>query len=110
MNRKLGVLNKPVRGPFLSGLSVKGGNTGQAVTDHGRDANEGICAFVEGRLIERSPQHRTFIRTLGWIERGFITSYWSYRMSHNQFGQWQKNERMLAGLQAAPAPLPAAVR
>jgi len=68
----------------------------------GRSAlNNGICALVEGRLIERSPQHRTFIRTLGWIERGFITSYWSYRMSHNQFGQWRENERMLSGL---PAP------
>jgi len=72
----------------------------------GRSAlNNGICAFVEGRLIERSPQHRTFIRTLGWIERGFITSYWSYRMSHNQFGQWRENERMLSGL---PAPTAAA--
>ena len=72
----------------------------------GRSAlNNGICALVEGRLIERSPQHRTFIRTLGWIERGLITSYWAYRMSHNQFGQWQKNESMLAGL---PAPAAAA--
>jgi hypothetical protein len=72
----------------------------------GRSAlNNGICAFVERRLIERSPQHRTFIRTLGWIERGFITSYWAYRMSHNQFGQWQKNESMLSAL---PAPTAAA--
>ena len=63
----------------------------------GRSAlNNGICALVERRLIERSPQRRTLIRTLGWIERGAITSYWAYRMSHNQFGQWQKNERMLA--------------
>ena len=70
----------------------------------GRSAlNNGICALVERRLIERSPQRRTFIRTLGWIERGAITSYWAYRMSHNQFEQWQKNERMLAGL---PAPMP----
>ena len=77
----------------------------------GRSAlNNGICAFVEGRLIERNPQQRKLIRTLGWVERGFITSYWAYRMSHNQFGQWQKNERMLASLQAAPAPLPAGVR
>jgi hypothetical protein len=65
----------------------------------GRSAlNNGVCALVEGRLIERSPQHRTFIRTLGWIERGFITSYWAFRMSHNQFGQWRENERMLSAL------------
>jgi len=72
----------------------------------GRSAlNNGICALVERRLIERTPQRRTLIRTLGWIERGAITSYWAYRMSHNQFGQWQKNESMLAGL---PAPAAAA--
>ena len=76
----------------------------------GRSAlNNGICALVEGRLIERSPQHRTFIRTLGWIERGFITSYWAYRMSHNQFGQWQKNESMLAGLPTPTASASPAV-
>jgi hypothetical protein len=68
----------------------------------GRSAlNNGICALVEGRLIERSPHRRKLIRTLGWVERGFITSYWAYRMSHNQFGQWRTNERMLAAL---PAP------
>lgn len=76
----------------------------------GRSAlNNGICALVEGRLIERSPQHRTFIRTLGWVERGFITSYWAYRMSHNQFGQWQKNESMLSALPAPTASASPAV-
>ena len=76
----------------------------------GRSAlNNGICALVERRLIERAPQRRTLIRTLGWIERGFITSYWAYRMSHNQFGQWQKNERMLAGLPTPTASASPAV-
>ena len=74
----------------------------------GRSAlNNGICALVERRLIEKNPQHRKLIRTLGWIERGFATAYWSYRLTHNQYGQWRDNQRMLAGLQAAPAPLAA---
>lgn len=74
----------------------------------GRSAlNNGICALVERRLIERAPQHRKLIRTLGWIERGFVTAYWSYRLTHNQLGQWRDNERVLAGLRAA-APSAAA--
>ena len=65
----------------------------------GRSAlNNGICALVERRLIERAPHRRKLIRTLGWIERGFVTAYWSYRLTHNQVGQWRDNERVLAGL------------
>jgi hypothetical protein len=76
----------------------------------GRSAlNNGICALVERQLIERAPQRRKLIRTLGWIERGFITSYWAYRMSHNQFGQWRTNERMLADLGPPTASSTAAV-
>lgn len=69
----------------------------------GRSAlNNGICALIERRLIERAPHRRKLIRTLGWIERGFVTAYWSYRLTHNQVGQWRDNERVLAGLRAAP--------
>jgi hypothetical protein len=75
----------------------------------GRSAlNNGICAIVERRLIEKAPHHRKLIRTLGWIERGFATAYWSYRLTHNQVHQWRDNERVLAGLRSAPsAPLAA---
>ena len=70
----------------------------------GRSAlNNGLCALVERRLIERAPQRRKLIRTLGWIERGLVTTYWSYRLTHNQVGQWRDNERVLAGLQTPPA-------
>lgn len=76
----------------------------------GRSAlNNGICALVERRLIERAPHRRKLIRTLGWIERGFVTAYWSYRLTHNQVGQWRDNERVLAGLQTPPAASLAAV-
>ena len=76
----------------------------------GRSAlNNGICALVERRLIERAPHRRKLIRTLGWIERGFVTAYWSYRLTHNQVNQWRDNERVLRTLQtpvAAPAAVP----
>ena len=71
--------------------------------------NNGICALVERRLIERAPQRRKLIRTLGWIERGLVTTYWSYRLTHNQVGQWRDNERVLAGLQTRTATPAAAV-
>jgi hypothetical protein len=76
----------------------------------GRSAlNNGICALVERRLIDKAPQHRKLIRTLGWVERGFATAYWSYRLTHNQVGQWRDNERVLAGLQTPTASSAAAV-
>ncbi len=70
--------------------------------------NNGICALVERRLIDRAPHRRKLIRTLGWIERGFATAYWSYRLTHNQIGQWADNERVLAGLPPVVATAPVA--
>jgi hypothetical protein len=64
--------------------------------------NNAACAIVERRLIERYPHRRKLIRTLGWIERSLVTSYWSYRLTHNQVRQWQDNERTL-GILGAPA-------
>ena len=69
----------------------------------GRSAlNNGISALVERRLIEKAPHRRKLIRTLGWIERGFVGAYWSYRLTHNQVRQWRDNERILAGLPGVP--------
>jgi hypothetical protein len=67
--------------------------------------NNGICAIVERRLIEKAPHRRKLIRTLGWIERGLVTAYWSYRLTHNQVSQWRDNQRVLAGLESPTAPL-----
>lgn len=76
----------------------------------GRSAlNNGICALIERRLIEKAPHRRKLIRTLGWIERGFATAYWSYRLTHNQVHQWRDNERVLAGL-PSPTSAPLAAR
>jgi hypothetical protein len=66
--------------------------------------NNGICAIVEHKMIERAPHRRKLIRTLGWIERSLVTSYWTYRLTHNQVAQWRDNERVLAGLRAAGPP------
>jgi hypothetical protein len=63
--------------------------------------NNAACAIVERRLIERAPEHRKLIRTLGWIERGVITAYWSNHLAHNQAMQWRDNERVLGQLRAA---------
>ena len=76
----------------------------------GRSAlNNGITAIVERRLIEKAPHRRRLIRTLGWIERGFVTAYWSYRLTHNQVSQWRDNERVLVGLGPVPSPPLAAI-
>jgi hypothetical protein len=66
--------------------------------------NNAACAIVERRLIERYPHRRKLIRTLGWIERTFVASYWSYRLTHNQVRQWQDNERTLGILRGQPVP------
>ncbi|HSK11121.1 MAG TPA: hypothetical protein VK911_16180 [Vicinamibacterales bacterium] len=48
---------------------------------------------IEALLIRRYPQHRTLLRTLGWIERTGVASYWAYRLSARHFRQWRENER-----------------
>jgi hypothetical protein len=49
--------------------------------------------LVEHLLLPRYPKHRKLIRTLGWIERSAVASYWTYRLSAGHFRQWQENER-----------------
>lgn len=48
---------------------------------------------IERLLIPRYPNHRKLLRTLGWIERSAMASYWSYRVSAGHLRQWQENER-----------------
>jgi hypothetical protein len=59
-------------------------------------------AIVERQLIDRYPHTRKLIRALGWIERGLMIGYLSYRLTHNQIGQWQDNQRTLAALRQQP--------
>jgi hypothetical protein len=48
---------------------------------------------MERLLMPRYPNHRKLLRTIGWIERSAMASYWSYRLSAGHFRQWQENER-----------------
>ena len=48
---------------------------------------------VEHWLVPRYPNHRKLVRTLGWIERGAVASYLSYRMSAVHLSQWRDNEQ-----------------
>lgn len=49
---------------------------------------------IERLLMPRYPNHRKLLRTIGWIERSAMASYWSYRLSAGHLRQWQKNERL----------------
>jgi hypothetical protein len=72
--------------------------------------NNAACAVVERTLIDRNPEHRKLIRTLGWIERGFFSAYWSQKLAHNQAMQWRDNERVLADLRFRGVPKPAGLQ
>jgi hypothetical protein len=55
--------------------------------------NNVSARVMERLLTPRYPNHRKLVRTIGWIERSAIASYWSYRLSAGHFRQWQENER-----------------
>jgi hypothetical protein len=55
--------------------------------------NNASTRAMEGLLLPRYPTHRKIIRTIGWIERSVLASYWTYRQSAAHFRQWQYNER-----------------
>ena len=50
--------------------------------------------FIERALMERYPEHRKRIRTLGWIERTAFASYMSYYLSQAHYRQWRANEQL----------------
>ena len=45
----------------------------------------------ERALIEKHPEHRKLVRTLGWIEKNAFAAYLSYRLSAVHYRQWQQN-------------------
>lgn len=57
-------------------------------------ANNVTANLVERVLIKRFPERRKLLRTLGWIERIGVASYWSHRLSAAHFQQWQTNDRL----------------
>ena len=56
--------------------------------------NNASSRLVENLLIPRYPNHRTLLRTIGWIERSAMASYLTYRLSADHFRQWQKNGQL----------------
>jgi hypothetical protein len=56
-------------------------------------ANNFSSRLLERLLIRRLPGHSRLIRTLGWIERNAVASYWTYRLSARHVRQWRENER-----------------
>jgi hypothetical protein len=70
----------------------------QIVTDAIANMQLSLVNNVSERVMERLltpryPNHRSLLRTIGWIERSAMASYWSYRLSAAHFRQWQENER-----------------
>jgi hypothetical protein len=45
-------------------------------------------------LIERHPNHRKLVRTIGWIEKNAFAGFLSYHLSAVHYRQWQENERL----------------
>ncbi len=69
-------------------LAIFGGSVVNNVTDR----------LFEQYLMEKYPDHRKLVKTLGWIERVSFASYWSYRLSAAHWSQWQWNQRTAAQL------------
>ena len=49
---------------------------------------------MERVLIERYPEHRKLVRTLGWVQRIGLSSYLAYSLSIQHFRQTQLNEQL----------------
>src|SRR5262245_27700031 len=50
--------------------------------------------IFERVLIQKYPEHRKLIRTLGWVERIGAGSYLAYMLSADHYRQWQRNEEL----------------
>ena len=53
---------------------------------------------LERMLIAKNPEHRKLIKTIGWIERIAVSSYWSYRLSEQHWAQWRENQQLASSL------------
>ena len=54
--------------------------------------NVGI-SILEHALVQRHPERRRLVRTLGWIERAAFSSWLAYQLSAPHYRQWKQNER-----------------
>jgi hypothetical protein len=53
---------------------------------------------LERVLIAKNPEHKKLIKTLGWIERIAVSSYWSYTLSEQHWRQWRWNQQTAQSL------------
>jgi hypothetical protein len=53
---------------------------------------------LERVLLAKNPEHRKLIKTLGWVERIAVSSYWSYTLSEQHWRQWRANQDMAQSL------------
>jgi len=57
-------------------------------------ASNAAGQIVERLLVDRFPNHRKLIRTLGWVQRVSLASYLSYSLSAQHFRQTSLNENL----------------
>ena len=57
-------------------------------------ANNVADQLFERMLVDRFPNHRKLVRTLGWIERGTFASYMSYYLSARHYRQAGANQAL----------------
>ena len=56
--------------------------------------NNVTVSMSERLLVDRHPNHKKLIKSIGWIEKIAMASYFSYQYSNKNFSQWQLNKRM----------------
>jgi len=49
---------------------------------------------IEHVLIDRYPERRRLLRTIGWIERMAFSSWTAYQLASPHYRQWRENERL----------------
>jgi hypothetical protein len=54
-------------------------------------AQNAVGRTVERYLVSRFPRRTRLIKTMGWIQRASLASYWSYRLSVQHYRQTQYN-------------------
>lgn len=56
--------------------------------------NNFAISMPERILIRRHPSHKKLIKSISWIDKIAMASYFSYKYSQPNFSQWQTNNRM----------------
>ena len=60
--------------------------------------NNAAEQIIERILVQRFPNHRKLVRTLGWAQRISFASFKSYRLSIKHYRQANQNERLATQL------------